>query len=154
MRHKITWGFFGSALLLSVGMSLVQAGTSAEDLNQTVTYLLDFVAKSDCSFIRNGKSYPPKEASEHLKGKYEHFRKEIKTPEDFIRLAASKSLVSGQAYRVKTKDGKEIECATWLSKILDDYRKSQKDSTQRKAKQCSNVPHPFAAPTLDVSHLQ
>jgi hypothetical protein len=42
-------------------------------------------------------------------------------------MAASKSLVSGQAYRVKTKDGKEIECATWLSRSLDDYRKSQKD---------------------------
>ncbi len=87
-----------------------------------------FVAKSDCTFIRNGKSYPPKEASEHMKGKYEHFKKEIKTPEDFIRLAARKSLASGQAYRVKTKDGKEIECATWLGKILDDYRKSQKEA--------------------------
>ncbi len=52
----------------------------------------------------------------------------VKTPEDFIRLAASKSLVSGQAYRVKTKDGKEFECATWLGEILDDYRKSQKDA--------------------------
>src|SRR6266576_247642 len=142
MRNNITCAFVASALLLSVGMTFGQAKTSAEDLNQAVGYLLDFVAKSDCNFIRNGKSYPPKEASEHLKGKYEHCRKEIKTPEDFIRLAARKSLVSGQAYRVKSKDGKAIECATWLGKILEDYRKSQKDSTQRKAKQCSNVPHP------------
>src|SRR5437879_1162907 len=128
MRHNITCAVAVSALLLSVGLSLVQAARAAEDLNRTVTYLLDFVAKSDCTFIRNSKSYPPKEASEHLKGKYEHFKKEIKTPEDFIRLAASKSLVTGQAYRVKTKDGKEIECAAWLGKILDDYRKSQQDS--------------------------
>ncbi len=128
MRHNITCAFVASALLLSVGMTFGQAKTAAEDLSRTVTYLLDFVAKSDCTFIRNGKSYTPKEASEHMKGKYEHFKKEIKTPEDFVRLAASKSLVSGQAYRVKTIDGKEFECATWLGKILDDYRKSQKEA--------------------------
>jgi len=131
MRHKITWGFFGSALLLSVGMSLVQAGTSAEDLNQTVTYLLDFVAKSDCSFIRNGKSYPPKEASEHLKGKYEHFRKEIKTPrfhpvgrQQESRVRPS---VPGENQRRQRDRMRHV-----LSKILDDYRKSQKDSTPEK----------------------
>ncbi len=128
MRHNITCAFVASALLLSVGMTFGQTKTAAEDLSRTVTYLLDFVAKSDCTFIRNGKSYTPKEASEHMKGKYEHFKKEIKTPEDFVRLAASKSLVSGQAYRVKTIDGKEFECATWLGKILDDYRKSQKEA--------------------------
>src|SRR6266496_954769 len=104
MKDNITCAVAVSALLLSAGMTFGQAKTAADDLNRTVTYLLDFVAKSDCTFIRNGKSYPPKEASEHMKGKYEHFKKEIKTPEDFIRLAASKSLVSGQAYRVKTKE--------------------------------------------------
>ena len=69
MRHNITFAFVASALLLGVDMTLVQAGSSAKDLNRTVTYLLDFVAKSDCTFIRNGTSYPPKEASEHLKAK-------------------------------------------------------------------------------------
>jgi hypothetical protein len=128
MRQNMACAVAVSALLLSVGMTFGQAKTAAEDLNRTVTYLLNFIAKSDCAFIRNGKSYTPKEASEHMKGKYEHFKKEIKTPEDFIQLAASKSLVTGQAYRVKPKDGQEIECATWLGKILDDYRKSQKDS--------------------------
>ncbi len=127
MRHNIIYAFVASALLLSAGMTFVQAGTPAEDLNRTVAYLLNFVAKSDCTFIRNGKSYTPKEASEHMKGKYGYFKKEIKTPEDFIRLAASKSLMTGRAYKVKTKDGNEIECAKWLSQILDDYRKPQKD---------------------------
>ncbi len=156
MRHNITCAFVASALLLSVGMTLVQAGTSAEDLNRTVTYLLDFVAKSDCTFIRNGKSYPPKEASEHMKGKYEHFKKEIKTAEDFIRLAASKSLVSGQPYRVKTKDGKEIECATWLGKILDDYRKSRKGLRERLSSALQRTPALFTGfdvLTFDVSRL-
>jgi hypothetical protein len=88
MRNNITCAVAVSALLLSVGLTFGQAATEAEDLNRTVMYLLDFVTKSDCTFIRNGKFYPPKEASEHLKGKYEHFKKEIKTPEDFIRLAS------------------------------------------------------------------
>jgi hypothetical protein len=43
-------------------------------------------------------------------------------------LAASKSLVTGRAYLVKTKDGKEIDCAKWMTKVLDDYRKLQRES--------------------------
>jgi hypothetical protein len=118
--------------LLSWSACLAQTTSPTEDLQKTVTYLLDFVAQSDCTFIRNGKSHTPKEASEHMKGKYEYFKKEIKTPEDFIRLAASKSLVTGQAYLVKTKDGKEIDCAKWMTKVLNDYRKLQKESKKDK----------------------
>ena len=126
MRHNIIYAFVASALLLSAGMTFVQAGTPAEDLNRTVAYLLNFVAKSDCTFIRNGKSYTPKEASEHMKGKYGYFKKEIKTPEDFIRLAATKSLQTAQPYMVRTKEGKELHCDEWMKKVLEEYIKAKK----------------------------
>ena len=113
---------------LSGGVAFAQTAAAPEDLKQTVQYLLDFVAKSDLSFIRNGQTYTPKEAAAHMKTKYDYFKWMIKTPEDFIRLAGSKSLLSGRPYLVKTKDGKEIETADWLGKILNDYRAWRKDS--------------------------
>ena len=117
-----------SVLALSGSPLFARADATHEDLNETIRYLLNFVADSDCAFIRNGRSYTPKEAVEHIEAKYEYFKKEIKTPEDFIRLAASKSLFSGRPYLVRTQDGKEMKAADWLGKALNDYRISQRVS--------------------------
>ena len=94
-----------------------------ENVDETIRYLLDYVSKSDCTFIRNGDPHTGVEASVHFKSKYEHFKNEIKTPEDFIQMAATKSMITGMPYLVKTTDGKEISCAEWLGKVLADYRK-------------------------------
>jgi hypothetical protein len=59
-----------------------------------------------------------------MQAKYDHFKNEIKTPEDFIRLAATKSMQSGQPYMIKTKDGKERTCAEWMKTILEEHRKA------------------------------
>lgn len=117
-----------SVLALSGNLIHARAAATHEDLNETIGYLLDFVANSESTFIRNGSSYPPKKAVEHFQAKYEYFRKEIKTAEDFIRLAASKSEFSGRPYLVRTKDGKEMETAGWLRKALNDYRITQRFS--------------------------
>ena len=69
---------------------------AAESLEQTIDYLIDYVGKSNTTFIRNGETHTPAEAVAHIKAKYEHFKSEIKTPEDFIRLSASKSLLTGK----------------------------------------------------------
>ena len=68
------------------------------NLATTIKYLLSFVENSECTYIRNDKAYTAKEAVSHMKRKYAHFRDDIKTPEDFIRLSASKSLISGKPY--------------------------------------------------------
>jgi Family of unknown function (DUF5329) len=102
--------------------ALTPKDVAAESLEQTISYLLDYVAKSDAVFIRNGQTHTPKEAVDHIKAKYEHFKGEIKTPEDFIRLSASKSLLSGQPYLVRTTDGKEMELSRWLTEALVKHR--------------------------------
>ena len=96
---------------------------STENVDETITYLLDYVSKSDFTFIRNGEPHTGVEASAHFKSKYEHFKNDIKTPEDFIQMAATKSMITGKPYLVKTLDGKEISCAQWLGKALADYRR-------------------------------
>jgi len=98
---------------------------AAESLEQTISYLIDHVAKSDAVFIRNGQSHTPAEAAAHIKAKYEHFKSGIKTPEDFIRLSASKSLLTGKSYLVRTHDGKEMHLDVWLTDALKEYRASK-----------------------------
>ena len=95
---------------------------AAESLEDSIKFLLDYVAKSDATFIRNGQKHTPQEAVNHIKAKYQHFKSEIKTPEDFIRLSASKSLLTGQAYLVRTKDGKEMQLSAWLTDALRKHR--------------------------------
>ena len=109
-------------ILLCAFTSTIVAG---ESLEQTVNYLFDYVAKSDATFIRNGQTHTPQEAVNHIKAKYEHFKSEIKTPEDFIRLVASKSLLTGKPYLVRAPDGKEMRLDVWLTNALKEYRASK-----------------------------
>ena len=96
--------------------------SAAESLDQTINYLLDYVSNSKATFIRNGTSHTPDEAVEHIKAKYENFKNEIKTPQDFIRFAASKSLISGKPYLVRMPDGKEMRLDAWLTEALKAHR--------------------------------
>ena len=117
MNHVCVAGLMAGLLL-----ALPLPAEADEPLNQTIDYLLDYVAKSDATFIRNGQTHTPQEAADHIKAKYEHFKREIKTPEDFIRLSASKSLLTGQPYLVRTKDGKEMKLSAWLTDALKAHR--------------------------------
>ena len=97
-----------------------------ENLQQTIQYLLTFVENSRCLFFRNNKAHTAQEAAAHMQRKYAHFKDEIKTPEDFMRLAATKSLMTGKLYYVILKDGEKITSEAWLMQALDAYRQKQK----------------------------
>jgi hypothetical protein len=108
--------------LVGIVMSTFANTSSAESLDQTIDYLLDYVGQSNATFIRNRQTHTPAEAVAHIKAKYEHFKSEIKTPEDFIRLSASKSLLTGKPYLVRTADGKEMHLDAWLTEALKHHR--------------------------------
>ncbi len=98
---------------------------AAESLEQTIAFLLHRIETADATFIRNGQAHTPQEAVAHVRAKYEHFKGQIKTPEDFIRLAATKSLLTGQPYLVRTRDGKEMPLNAWLSNALREHRENE-----------------------------
>ena len=57
--------------------------------------LLDHISGSKSVFIRNGKQYTSEQAAGHIRKKYEHFREDIETPEDFQRVGGSDALLPG-----------------------------------------------------------
>jgi hypothetical protein len=96
-----------------------------------VQYLLDFVGKSGCEFYRNGVWYDSGQARTHLSYKYgvlaDHGQ--IKTVDDFIEKAATKSSLTGIAYKVRCAGGQELSSRQWLQDELARYRlKSAHDS--------------------------
>jgi hypothetical protein len=93
-----------------------------EDLESTINYLLAYVKNADVVYIRNNREHTPEEAAAHMRRKYEHFKDQIKTPEDFILLAGTKGLMTGEAYQVRMKDGKTILTQKWLEEALKKYR--------------------------------
>ncbi|MGD8227358.1 MAG: DUF5329 family protein [Desulfobacteraceae bacterium] len=94
-----------------------------EDLASTITYLLAHVKNSDVVFIRNNREHTSEEAAAHMRRKYARFKDQIKTAEDFILLAGTKSLITGKPYQVRMKDGKTMLTQTWLEDVLATYRK-------------------------------
>jgi Family of unknown function (DUF5329) len=100
------------------------------DTRQTIEFLISTIAQSHLTFIRNGQSHTCDEAARHVSEKYDYFRSEINTPEDFISLCASRSLLSGEPYLVVTGKGK-VPVKKWLRQILAEHRKPLKDSRCR-----------------------
>jgi hypothetical protein len=117
--------FSHSLLAIILACAFPNKIVAGDSLEQTINYLLGYIGKSDATFIRNGQTHTPQEAVNHIKTKYEHFKNEIKTPEDFIRLAASKSLLTGKPYLVRAPDGKEMRLDVWLTDALKEYRASK-----------------------------
>jgi hypothetical protein len=93
-----------------------------EDLDATIAHLLEYVRTADVIFIRNGKEHSAEDATEHIEKKYNHYKKKIKTPEDFIEKSATKSMMSGKLYQIRLKDGTVITCKDWLLAELERYR--------------------------------
>jgi hypothetical protein len=101
-----------------------EPGGQRENTEKVFAYLIDQVAESHLTFTRNGIEYSSREAADHMRNKYEYFKSRIKSPEDFIHVCASKSLVSGKPYLVSTTKGK-ISVEKWLGEILMEHEKNQ-----------------------------
>jgi hypothetical protein len=100
---------------LAIAM-LVTVPSMAEDpLASKINTLILTIEDSGCHFIRNGKTYTPSESVAHIRKKYDHFRDDIDSIDNFIELSASKSLISGKPYYVMCDDNERQISATWLT---------------------------------------
>ena len=120
MRFRAQLPGFLKALALAV-VTLCAAPAQGANVEAEIDHLLTFIAGSPCAFIRNGVSYDGAQAVDHIKDKYEHYRAEIRSAEDFIALAASKSAMSGKPYLVQC-DAAEMPAAEWLTQELSAFR--------------------------------
>ncbi len=117
-------------LILLVIMTIILPGSAHADVppeqQSEVAHLLRFVKNSQCKVKRNGSFHRGKEAASHIQKKYDHFRKKIKTTEQFIKYSATKSTMSGKHYTVRCNGQKPIRTRDWLLRELKSYRRSRR----------------------------
>lgn len=117
------WQAGGLTLILVVfGWTAVHADMTRT--TQEIAHLIDYIAASGCLFIRNGKAYDASTAREHIQKKYDYLQSRIRTAEDFIRQAASRSSMSGEPYRIQCSEA-TVLCADWLRDELRRYRQTE-----------------------------
>ena len=117
-------GYFREFLKALTLVSLVLCATPptlAASPEAEIDHLLNFIAASPCAFIRNGVAYDSAQAVDHIKDKYDYYRSDIRSAEDFIALAATKSAMSGKPYLVEC-DGTIEPAADWITRELAAFR--------------------------------
>ena len=106
-------------LLLLISLLVLPA---CADMKTEINHLLNYVKTTKCTYIRNGTKHNGIEAEKHIKAKYDHYKKEITTAEDFIRLSATQSLISGSKYYIKCPGSSKVESGKWLLTELKKFR--------------------------------
>lgn len=72
-------------------------------------------------FIRNGSEHNGKAAAEHLRMKLKAAGSRVKTADDFIRLCASQSYITGKPYMIRLSNGKTIKSEEYFREKLKEY---------------------------------
>lgn len=128
MRHWLRATFENTRVvafaLVLWSIPLAYAAEPPAEARDEIKHLLAHLEASGCQFFRNGEWYGATEAKDHLNQKYNYLLKKglIRKAEDFIRLAATESSVSGKAYQVRCQGADAIPSATWLNGELLRYR--------------------------------
>ena len=93
-----------------------------------VPQLLNRLGASGCTFQRNGSWHSAPEAQAHLEKKYNYLldKGKVRTTEDFIELAATRSSMSGTAYQVRCGTQPVVPSAAWLRGQLREVRQQKR----------------------------
>ncbi|RZI96526.1 MAG: hypothetical protein EOP78_04235 [Variovorax sp.] len=108
--------------LCLVAMSLAHAAPPPEEQKLIATLIQRVEAMNGMKFVRNGSEYSSVEAAKHMRAKYDHFKDKIGTADEFITRCASRSEMTGAAYKIKTADGKEHDANAFLTQELRKVR--------------------------------
>jgi len=111
------------ALLLGAAAALAQATPSASEQKLIDTLILRVSNMKTMTFMRNGDEHNAADAAKHMKAKFDHFKDEIVTAEDFIDRCASRSEMTGKAYQVKMPNGAVRDANEFLNAELRTLRK-------------------------------
>jgi Family of unknown function (DUF5329) len=109
-------------LILFLGAS-AQAADPGSVEGQRIAYLIASVETlQGAQFIRNGTTYDAKAAADHLRLKLRMAGSRVVTADDFIRLCATGSSVSGLAYQIRFADGRVVSSQAYFQQTLAEFK--------------------------------
>ena len=112
----------GITLMLCLGCAWPLMADVPESQKAEVRHLIDYLRNSDCVMIRNGKAHVGEDGAKHVQRKYDYFRNDISTTEEFIELSATKSTMSSKLYQVQCPGVAPQTSRDWLLQELGSYR--------------------------------
>ena len=114
---------------LFVILALFSVTASAQDAVEIkkIDYLISSVENlKGITFVRNGSEYDGKKAAQHLRMKLKKAGARVQTADDFIRLCASRSYLSGKPYLIRSANGKTITTEAFFRNKLKEYHPAAK----------------------------
>lgn len=112
-----------AVLLLATFTALAQSPAAVEQ--RKIDYLIQSVAQlKGAQFIRNGSAYDATAAVHHLELKRHYAGDRVHSADDFIRLCATGSSISGRPYTIRFADGHVETSAHWLRARLAAWREA------------------------------
>jgi len=114
------------AIPLAVSIASAQAAELPAPARAEIDGLLTSLGTSQCQFYRNGSWHDGREAESHLRMKFEYLlgHGKLRSTDDFIDGAATRSSLSGEPYAVKCANEAPQPSAAWLKARLQERRKS------------------------------
>ena len=107
-------------VVLALFSGVVNAQDNIE--KKKIEFLISSVENlKESKFIRNGTEHDGKEAVEHLRMKLDKAGGKVQTADDFIKLCASKSYISGKPYLIRSSDGTTVKAEQYFREKLKEY---------------------------------
>lgn len=110
-----------SIIILLILLTGAVYGQDSREADKIQYLISSAEALKGAKFIRNGKAYEARKAGDHLRIKLKAAGYQIKTAEDFIRLCASKSSVSGEPYLIRFPDGSTVKAEFFFRNRLKEF---------------------------------
>ena len=123
--------------LLCISLSLPLSMFSFFSLASTVdeiNHLLHFVEITECTYERNGTLHKGSDAVKHINKKYNYYADDISSAEDFIKLSATKSTMSGKYYKIHCGKDTPIKSQDWLLLELSAFREKVLETSAKNKK--------------------
>ncbi len=111
------------SLSVSVALLVISLSAIAETMEEEIDYLLTTVGESNCTFIRNGRSYAAQDARKHLDTKRKRGKRYFSSADEYIERLASRSSMSGDPYFIQCADDVRQPSGEWFAALLAKYRK-------------------------------
>lgn len=116
----------GLLAVLVLGCCIASAEPTPAPVRAEIEAILNRLEASACQFQRNGAWHDGARAKAHLLRKLEYIeeRGTVRSAEQFIELAASRSSLSGRSYQVRCGSDAPVESRQWLNGQLTTVRES------------------------------
>ena len=122
---KFRWQALQMLVLLCSVLLLSGPAQADQKAAAEIEHLIQSIAESGCTFVRNGKRHTPSAAESHLRMKLRRGKRYVSDAESFIERLASKSSMSKKPYFIECDGDEPVPSGEWLRQRLSEYRAAQ-----------------------------